>query len=60
MSGVIPVVNVVVGVVLVVVLLGLYTGFGIMFSVFPVFRSFCQEKLDSGNTGAMVKIRSSR
>lgn len=57
LSGVIPIVNVVVGVVvvLVVVLLGLYTGFDIMFLAFPVFRSFCQEKLDSGNTGAMVK-----
>lgn len=57
MSGLIPVVNVLVGVAVIIIplLLLLYTGMDILYLAFPMFRSFASDKLESGKSGAMVK-----
>ncbi len=57
MSGLIPVVNVLVGIAVVIIplWLSLYTGMDILYLAFPMFRSFASDKLESGKSGAMVK-----
>ena len=56
-SGLVPIVNVMVGVIILAIVLGLmlYTGFDVMYLAFPVFRSFSEDKLQDGKTGVMVK-----
>lgn len=60
MSGLIPIVNIVVGLVVsgVILLLGLYTGFDIMFLAFPIFRTFSEGQLQNGKSNVMVKKNS--
>ena len=57
MSGLIPVVNVLVGVAVIIIplWLSLYTGMDILYLAFPMFRSFASDKLESGKSGVMVK-----
>ena len=57
MSGLIPVVSVLVGVAIIIIplLLSLYTGMDILYLAFPMFRSFASDKLESGKSGVMVK-----
>lgn len=57
LRGGVPILNLLLGIVLVVVIsaTGLYTCFDIAFITLPVFRTKCDDAVNSGNTGMLVK-----
>lgn len=56
-SGISPIVNLILGIacVIIILLLGLYTGSDIMYLAFPVFRNKVEDDMQSGKTGFNVK-----